>query len=1140
MSLPQPPEGILDQSVTYNGLVGWTQIPKSPGLWGALKARLTGKENEYGNYSSYVNISEADADKIIENMKKDPRGYPLMDQTSGSPVDWMDRQRRYQEWLVEAYLDFNPSSEDNSEVALIVNEVEKQNDQQPITIEVDIPSKSPSRRIIRAKRIKNTIKKRKTKDLASRMARAFDKRLDDLIDAVKNPEQSPSNPPTNVLKPKKQKGVVLTKRYRYQSKSSKSSSNFNEYLSNKIGSAFSLAAQARKEAKESGAAKRAPGFFLEKALLGEFGGDFIRRTIGTFSSDPSKQTDPTLTKGQRFRESISPYLVPVARQTDLFGQPEEIKSVQEVQDFSVAEILKKSASKIESSFDSIGNKLSKIVETKNTKIKVQESESSVLDSIADKLSEVLESIKDSNNLSKKTNEIKQQQLEIQFDIVRDHQSKQNEQRLEQQSDTASTNLYEDPYKDQTGLLSGLFSKAKDFLFGGDDDSGGGIGGDGGGGIDVDIDRSRRRRRRFGRTRRTPTIRRPTPKPPAKPGPLKNIKNFFGGALDKSKGILGKAPAIGKGILGKTLKPLAKVGGRLIPGVGTAIGLGIAADEFSKGNVLGGLMGLGSAIPGPIGWAFLGGEVLGEGLKSIAGKNQEAYKQRNDPSNVLSGLGFMSGEPKSVMPSDGSIPKIIQRDVPWWERLNPFKMSEGGAVKLSEGGSIRAMIGEAGPEIVMASNTMMPTTPMIPGMDVILGTSSAILQSAGSSMGPLKPYIQSIIGPLNKAFGKNNYALTTSVGDGIQNIRQPKIDSDEGFLGMLKKAIHFILGNIEDSGGQQQQNNPSPTGSDAGAYKELLDMIAGHESTSFNGYEAFNLGGSNNGYTAHGSGDSAKDPINGIVKPLTQRTVAEVMQLQAAGRLHATGRYQIIGDTLAGLISSGVTDVKPTDLYNAVTQDKLGIALIKRRLDSGPNVPNFISEWRGLINENPQKLQDAINRANAFYKANPTATAVPTAAPPASIPTPPVAPPGGSTGSIRSFGDSIAQGVADASGGRAKDHATEGHNPRDVLNNLRNAGINRNNTQQIVLSTGLSNNPSMKQEVIQQFSLLQRKGIPVTVLPVSNSISRNNGELNAWLGAAARAAGFTFASGSSFNGTDGIHPNYPEFLKTLRHLRLSGS
>jgi murein DD-endopeptidase MepM/ murein hydrolase activator NlpD len=97
--LPQPPEGVLDPQIP------WSRINPNSRLWVTLKARLTGRPTDGEHYSSYVNISEADADRLIANMKKDPRGYPSLDQAGGNPVQWMENQRLYQEWLVEAYLE---------------------------------------------------------------------------------------------------------------------------------------------------------------------------------------------------------------------------------------------------------------------------------------------------------------------------------------------------------------------------------------------------------------------------------------------------------------------------------------------------------------------------------------------------------------------------------------------------------------------------------------------------------------------------------------------------------------------------------------------------------------------------------------------------------------------------------------------------------------------------------------------------------------------------------------------------------------------------------------------------------------------------------------------------------------------------
>ena len=94
-----PPEGVLDPKIP------WSRINPNSRLWLILKARLTGKPQGDGyNYSSYVNISNEEADRLIANMKKDPMGYPSLDQESGTPPQWMERQKLYQEWLVERYL----------------------------------------------------------------------------------------------------------------------------------------------------------------------------------------------------------------------------------------------------------------------------------------------------------------------------------------------------------------------------------------------------------------------------------------------------------------------------------------------------------------------------------------------------------------------------------------------------------------------------------------------------------------------------------------------------------------------------------------------------------------------------------------------------------------------------------------------------------------------------------------------------------------------------------------------------------------------------------------------------------------------------------------------------------------------------
>jgi hypothetical protein len=153
-----------------------------------------------------------------------------------------------------------------------------------------------------------------------------------------------------------------------------------------------------------------------------------------------------------------------------------------------------------------------------------------------------------------------------------------------------------------------------------------------------------------------------------------------------------------------------------------------------------------------------------------------------------------------------------------------------------------------------------------------------------------------------------------------------------------------------------------------AYASLLDLIASKESISTdpgnNGYDAFNTRGSNGGHTAHGRGNVFQG------RKLTQMTVGEVMAAQAAQQLHATGRYQIVGGTLGDLIKAGIA--RPTDRYDKATQEKLAIALIKRRanrffsgeVNVSKVVPGMGDEWIGLQKIPRQQLIQVLEQTKS--------------------------------------------------------------------------------------------------------------------------------------------------------------------------------
>ena len=158
-----------------------------------------------------------------------------------------------------------------------------------------------------------------------------------------------------------------------------------------------------------------------------------------------------------------------------------------------------------------------------------------------------------------------------------------------------------------------------------------------------------------------------------------------------------------------------------------------------------------------------------------------------------------------------------------------------------------------------------------------------------------------------------------------------------------------------------------TGGPGAPYAGLLDLIASKESsndTVNGGYDSLNTGGSAGGHVAHGSGTG----LGKFGRPLTEMTVAEVMDMQARGALHATGRYQIIGSTLAGLVAQG--KASRSDIYDQATQDRLAIALIHRRagkffsgeVGAGAVVGGMGNEWIGLQNVKPQQLEAALNSA----------------------------------------------------------------------------------------------------------------------------------------------------------------------------------
>ena len=172
-------------------------------------------------------------------------------------------------------------------------------------------------------------------------------------------------------------------------------------------------------------------------------------------------------------------------------------------------------------------------------------------------------------------------------------------------------------------------------------------------------------------------------------------------------------------------------------------------------------------------------------------------------------------------------------------------------------------------------------------------------------------------------------------------------------------------NYRPSAGNTYQAFGMNPGDGTQPWKPLLDLIASKESTAYGGYDAMNRGGANGGHTAIGSANSREVFPGG----LSSMTVAQVMDLHNKGQLHAAGRYQIIAKTMRGLMQGayGPTNVNPNDRFDAATQDKLAIALVRGRAGkffSGTGslenaVTGMGNEWIGLQNLPRERVARAL-------------------------------------------------------------------------------------------------------------------------------------------------------------------------------------
>ena len=815
MSLPTPPSGILDKDRP------WYRGKISDAQWDRLKAKLTGGTDAGGtSYSKFIDCTQSEADKIISNLKKDPRGYPQMYMPGGG--ESYQIMIDFYQWLKDSYLTDEPKEEDIP-VEIEVVEVEQKQPEEPIVVKIEAPFEPTPRqplsapKTLRLPRRSGVIRpsKAKKKSAAERMAEAFDERLDDVLDSIKNPPE-PAQPKQRKQKQQLVKIKKAVKPSKFKSNYKESSNvkpfeNLGKYGFTKIKSALGRAADARRMAQEQGLPEQKKRFYAKRALGFEFGGDRVARVRGTFAKSPDATLDPALSKQERYTSG-------------LFGT----RSIRPAKGGSKFDGLTKQFQKLDDEQSETTREFNKTV------------------------AEIREALKKGNKLDKSIVDSKEKQEKIARDAANDAEAAAEEAGLEGTEDTARL-------AEKAKKKTEIEKKKKD----------------GGGGWNPfrwlkNLKRTAGKwLRRLKNPRRTfQAIKRLTKQKLKKiPGvrqlnnwmkakkPFQGIRNMFGGnkagaaaktadtAADVTKAVkaadaAGDAARTGgffsrmlRPLSGLARNPLARAGSRLtgkaLPVIGTVAAISTTQDRYAKmndpefqkmvqekkergetlteeelySNPLGVAIAAISGIP-IAGLPALAAETL-MGTDAVQQHAYEMKRQRDTQyERTLEGLGFapdnfdstpyINTPDNPVQITQGSdnrniFQKMMDGYNDWIYGTN--KMSEGGTVKLADGG-VNAMVGEAGPELVTNGpggvNPLQSLAPMIVSM-------REITKRAGTWADPIENMVRQITDPIAKQLNLPVLPATIDIGGGGQVKEQKELKEISGFGGGLLDKLKELFG-----------------------------------------------------------------------------------------------------------------------------------------------------------------------------------------------------------------------------------------------------------------------------------------------------------------------------------------------------------
>jgi len=282
-------------------------------------------------------------------------------------------------------------------------------------------------------------------------------------------------------------------------------------------------------------------------------------------------------------------------------------------------------------------------------------------------------------------------------------------------------------------------------------------------------------------------------------------------------------------------------GRLLPGAQTALGIGLAAKSFAEGDAIGGALNLGSALPGPLGWAFLAAS-LGRDTFAPGLGNKELGQAFSTPGLTPEQTSGMSGLERGML--DISTPSLFSEG-----GIVPSSVPPSPVSPMAEGGIKPGMYDNPTKGILSPGQSVIPlnrsegkamfgksaaTSPGETAMDtvgaMILGVSAGMLGKTDS--GSVGDQVRQNIRKASKEFGISNLTFTSALG----RAQFKKVDVNKDAKDFMKS----LFGNIKIGGGGSgggkggNGNKDKPPGADLEntGVKNEIDLSSGKGAVQF--------------------------------------------------------------------------------------------------------------------------------------------------------------------------------------------------------------------------------------------------------------------------------------------------------------------